>query len=114
MNPSERDIIKKAAEKLSLSIAFWRVSMFSTLLTPAHSHFQWLFGPVGSLGTDSRHHAATTSNFGRRTRLQAAIASVNCQSTVDSRRWRALRMPATFLAQLKASSIRLRIRKLMA
>jgi hypothetical protein len=50
----------------------------------------------------------------RRTRSQAAIARVNCQSTLGSPRCRILRRPATVLAQPKASSMRLRMHCEMA
>ena len=42
------------------------------------------------------------------------MAKVNCQSIFASPRWRALLSPATVLAQPKASSMRLRMRRLTA
>lgn len=51
-------------------------------------------------------HAAAPSSLGKRTRLNAAMARGNCQSILGRPRWRALRSPATVLAQPKASSIR--------
>ncbi len=59
-------------------------------------------------------HAALASSLGNRTRLQAAAVRVTIQPTRAIPRWRVLRKPALALIQPKGSSIRLRMRWLIA
>jgi hypothetical protein len=59
-------------------------------------------------------HGAASSNLGNRIRLAAAAVSVTIHPTRASPRWRVLRRPATALIQPNGSSIRLRMRWLIA
>jgi putative transposase len=59
------------------------------------------FALMGIVRAVFGHHAAAPSSLGKRTRLYAAMARVNCQSILGRPRCRALRSPATVLAQPK-------------